>query len=126
MRVGLRCLIVDDNVQFLEAAVDLLRREGINVVGVASTASEGLHEARRLEPDISLVDIDLGGESGFDLAERLSAEPSLERSRVILISAYSAMDVADLVEASPAVGFLSKSELSGKAVRDALNGDLGR
>jgi hypothetical protein len=41
---------------------------------------------------------------------------------VILISAYSEMDYADLIAASPAVGFLSKSELSGRAVQEALNG----
>jgi hypothetical protein len=31
------------------------------------------------------------------------------------------MDYADLIAASPAVGFLSKSDLSGKAVQETLN-----
>jgi DNA-binding NarL/FixJ family response regulator len=118
--VDLSCLIVDDNAQFLEAATDLLRREGITVVGVASTIAEALQKAGELQPDVYLVDIDLGDESGFDLAERLAAAPSSKPSRVILISTYSEMDFADLITASPAIGFLSKSELSARALHDAL------
>jgi hypothetical protein len=48
--VSLRCLIVDDNARFLDAATDLLQREGIVVVGVASTIAEALkknHLVRR-------------------------------------------------------------------------------
>jgi DNA-binding NarL/FixJ family response regulator len=70
-------MIVDDNAQFLEAAAELLQREGIDVVGVASTIAEALQQAGELRPDVYLVDLDLGGESGFDLAQRLGA---VERS----------------------------------------------
>jgi CheY-like chemotaxis protein len=119
-QVDLRCLIVDDNTRFLEAATGLLRRQGIDVVGVASTIGEALQKAGELRPDVYLVDIDLGDESGFDLARRLAASPDLEPSQVILISTYAAMDVADLVAASPAAGFLSKSTLSGRALHEAL------
>ena len=42
-------------------------------------------------------------------------------SRVILTSAYAEIDFADLVEASPAIGFLSKWELSGRALHDVLD-----
>jgi DNA-binding NarL/FixJ family response regulator len=113
-------MIVDDNAQFLEAAAELLQREGIDVVGVASTIAEALQQAGELRPDVYLVDLDLGGESGFDLAQRLGAAPGLNPSRVILTSTYSEMDLADLVAASPAAGFVSKSKLSGQALREAL------
>ncbi len=119
--VSLRCLIVDDNAEFLKAAADLLQRGGITVVGAASTIAEALERAGELQPDISLVDIDLGDESGFELAQRLAAEPALE-SHVILISAYDEMDFADLIAASPAIGFLSKSKLSVNALCQALDG----
>jgi DNA-binding NarL/FixJ family response regulator len=115
--VGLRCLIVDDNAEFLRAATDALQRQGLTVVGVASNIEDALKKADEVKPDVALVDIDLGDESGLDLAFRLSP-----KSKVILISAYSEMDYADLIAASPAVGFLSKSELSGRAVQEALNG----
>jgi two-component system nitrate/nitrite response regulator NarL len=118
--MDLRCLIVDDNAQFLEAAGELLQRDGIDVVGVASTIAEALQKAGELRPDVYLVDIDLGGQSGFDLAQRLAAAPGLNPSQVILTSTYAEMDLTDLVEASPAAGFLSKSTLSGRALREAL------
>ena len=68
----LRCLIVDDNASFLDAATNLLEREGLDVVGVASTSDEALRQAEELRPDVVLVDIMLGTESGFDLARRLA------------------------------------------------------
>jgi DNA-binding NarL/FixJ family response regulator len=123
--VGLRCLIVDDNAQFLEAATDLLRRGGINVVGVAQTVADAMRKAGELHPDVTLVDIDLGEESGFELARMLATAPNLVPSQVVLTSAYDEMDFADLIAASPAVGFLSKSELSGRALLEAVNGDGG-
>src|SRR5258705_13147975 len=67
-RMPLRCLLVDDNEAFLEAAGGLLEREGLTVAGVASSTAEALQQARRLRPDVVLVDIGLGDESGFDLA----------------------------------------------------------
>jgi CheY-like chemotaxis protein len=70
----LRCLIVDDNGAFLDAARLLLEREGVTVVGVASSIAEALRQARALLPDVSLVDIGLGEESGFDLARLLTQD----------------------------------------------------
>ena len=59
-------LIVDDNPLFLEAACGLLERDGLLVVGVAATSDEALQQAEELRPEVVLVDIMLGGESGFD------------------------------------------------------------
>jgi CheY-like chemotaxis protein len=44
----LRCLIVDDNASFLEAATDLLRRQGVAVVGIASSGDEAVERVREL------------------------------------------------------------------------------
>jgi DNA-binding NarL/FixJ family response regulator len=95
----------------------------MTVVGVASNISEALAKAIELQPDISLVDIDLGDESGLDLAYQLDTTPTTASSHVILISAYSEMDYADLIAASPAIAFLSKSEISSRAVADAVTGN---
>jgi CheY-like chemotaxis protein len=116
----MRCLIVDDSPRFLEAARGLLEREGIAVVGVASNSAEALQQAERLRPDVTLVDIDLGGESGLELARRLHRAPGLAASRVILISTHAEQDYADLIAASPAVGFVSKAALSAGAIGDLL------
>jgi DNA-binding NarL/FixJ family response regulator len=120
----LRCLIVDDSPRFLDAARGLLERQGVTVVGVASTGAEAVERATELRPDVALLDIDLGGESGFDVARRLSGEATLARIRMILISTHAEQDYTDLIAASPVVGFLSKSALSAEAIR-ALIGSRG-
>jgi DNA-binding NarL/FixJ family response regulator len=116
----LRSLIVDDNRSFLGAARDLLVREGIDVVGVASTGEEALSLAQELNPDLALVDIDLGAESGFDVARQLAQLANVDGSRIVLISTHAEKDFAELIEASPAVGFLSKSDLSATKVYELL------
>jgi DNA-binding NarL/FixJ family response regulator len=118
--VSLRTLIVDDNASFLEAARDLLEREGIAVVGVASTSAEALRRSAELRPDVTLVDIYLGEESGLDLARRLSIQGDQHRSRVVLISTYAESDFPDLPSVSPAIGFVSKAELSASAIHRVL------
>lgn len=117
--MALRCQIVDDNDYFRRAVREALQREGITVVGVASTGAEALRQARDLRPDVTLVDIDLGAESGFDLARQLAAAGS-GRPRVILISGHSENEFADMIADSPAVAFLPKSGLSGTAIRAVL------
>jgi CheY-like chemotaxis protein len=114
--VALRCVIVDDNPGFLRAARALLEQEGLRVVGVASTRTEALARAADLRPDVMLLDIDLDGDSGFEVARRLVAEPGLAPGHLIMISAHGADDFADLVRAGPAIGFLGKPTLSARAV----------
>jgi two-component system, NarL family, nitrate/nitrite response regulator NarL len=118
----LRCLIVDDSPQFLAAARALLEREGIAVVGVASTCEHAKQQIEEVKPDLVLVDVDLGQESGFEVTRRIQSETSVDPSRVILISTYAEDDFADLVMASPVAGFLSKSDLSAHAIREILGG----
>jgi DNA-binding NarL/FixJ family response regulator len=113
------CLIVDDNPRFLRAARRLLEHEGIIVVGVASNTAEALRQSEDLQPDVILVDIDLGGESGFDLAARLRQD-SAHRSQVILISMRSREDYGDQIAASRTRGFVSKSALCAGAIQQLL------
>jgi len=114
-----RLLIVDDSPAFLEAARAVLENEGMTVVGVASSSHEALERIRDLRPDVALVDIDLGDESGFDVARRLAAGADPAPS-LIIISSHDGDDFEDLLEASPALGFVSKSSLSGDAIRAVL------
>jgi DNA-binding NarL/FixJ family response regulator len=118
--MALRSLIVDDNTHFLAAARDLLERQGMEVVGVASSGADAVRMTDELDPDVALVDIDLGQESGLDVARRIVAAAGQGRSRVVLISAYSENDFADLIAGSPAVGFLSKAELSAANIEQIL------
>ena len=116
-----RCVIVDDNREFLQTAREVLMREGISVVGAVTTGADARRSCRELKPDVALVDIDLGEEDGFHVARQLAGRASQEPPQVILISAYSGDDFADLIAASPAVSFLPKSDLSGAAIRGILS-----
>ena len=108
---------MDDNDHFLSAARCLLEREGLSVLGVASSSVEAVRLVGDLLPDVVLVDVDLGTESGLDLARELAAEP---RASVVLISAHSEAELADLVDLSPAVGFIPKQDLSVAAIATVL------
>jgi CheY-like chemotaxis protein len=118
-----RCLLVDDNEAFLQAATLLLEREGLTVAGVASSIAQALGQARALRPDLILVDIGLGEESGFDLARLLARDGHGGQGAgadVILISAGAEADYKELIDDSPAAGFLPKSELSVRAISQIL------
>lgn len=118
--MGLRCLIVDDSAGYVQAARAFLEQEGITVVGVASTVEAAVRRVSELCPDVTLVDIDLCGSSGVDLARRLVEECCETAGCVILISAHAEEEFADLIEACPAAGFLPKSALSADAVRAVM------
>jgi DNA-binding NarL/FixJ family response regulator len=117
----LRCLIVDDSPRFLDAARSLLECQGITVVGVASNSAEAFLRAEELRPDVTLVDVELGGESGLELARRLDGEGAVAPAPVILISTHAEQDYAELIATSPAIGFLSKAGLSADAIQKLLN-----
>ena len=117
--MAIRCLIVDDNKDFLQAASVLLEREGMSVAGVASTGADALRQVESLRPEVVLVDVFLGDESGLELAKRLDREGN---ATVILISTHAEADIAELIAGSPAAGFLPKSELSADAIRHLLDG----
>jgi DNA-binding NarL/FixJ family response regulator len=110
--MALRVVLVDDSRTFLAAASRLLAAEGLEVVGTASTGVDAFDACSDLLPDVVLVDIMLGSESGIDLARRLAEELPGGGPRVILVSTHSEEDFVDLIQASPAVGFVPKTGLS--------------
>jgi CheY-like chemotaxis protein len=121
--MAIRCLIVDDNQRFAQTARELLQEDGIDVLAVAGGGEEAVRLARELRPDLALVDIDLGAESGLDVACRLRAdEPGALADAVILISTYAQDEFGELIAASPAVGFIAKAELGA----DSIEALLGR
>jgi DNA-binding NarL/FixJ family response regulator len=119
---SLRCVIVDDSPEFLGTAMKYLARADITIVAGASTSADALKCVALMHPDVTVVDINLGAESGFDLAERLASNGP-ESSPVILISADCEQDFADLIEASPALGFVSKTDLTPEAIWRLVEGN---
>ena len=121
----IRLLIVDDNESFLEVARVLLEREGLRVAGVALTSADALRQLEALRPDVVLVDVFLGEESGLELTRRLAEDGLSDSAKVILISTHTEADLGDLIAASPAAGFVSKAELSAEAIRRIVDGSSG-
>jgi DNA-binding NarL/FixJ family response regulator len=115
--MGTRVLIVDDHEGFIASATALLEGEGLEVVGSASTTAQALVEAERLLPDVVLLDLGLGAESGIEAARELARSDRASGWTVILTSTRDHSDVADLVDGSPVAGFITKPELSAATIR---------
>ena len=118
--VRLRCLIVDDNESFLEVAAATLAGDDLDVLGTAKTSADALRQVAEQRPDVVLVDVNLGEESGFDLARKLAERFPHLAAGVVLISTRSEQDLARMIDASPVAGFVSKTQLSAKAVRELV------
>ena len=116
--MALRCLIVDDNEAFLASATRLLEAQGIEIVACTRSGEEALGLAATLTPDVVLVDVQLGREDGLELAHRLQTQA--DATRVILISTHSGDELSELIDASPAIGFLPKTRLSAAAIAELL------
>src|SRR5687768_5011767 len=86
--VSLRCLIVDDNPRFGDEARGLLEHEGVSVVGVAASGDDAVRLTEAFGPDLALVDISLGAESGFDVARRLVDSSNGEPPAIIFVSTH--------------------------------------
>ena len=113
----MHCLLIDDSAEVLDALRRLLESEGLVVVAQATSGADGLRHAREFEPDVILLDVDLGEENGFDVA-RLLSEAGVS-SAVILISAHP--EYGEFASSTPAVGFLSKGALSRAAIESVLS-----
>jgi CheY-like chemotaxis protein len=117
--MAFRCLLIDDSARFRASARALLEREGVEVV-LASNGTEATRRLREARPDVVLLDIDLGEESGIDLAHTLHEGSPPDAPRIILISTHAEKDFEELIEASPALGFLPKTSLSTGAIQELL------
>ena len=117
----LRCVIVDDDEAFVKVAQAVLERDGVTVAGAGSNCAEAVERAQALRPDVVLIDIRLGQESGFDVARRLADNG--QAAALIMISTHAEADYADLITESPAAGFVPKAQLSGAAIRRVLGMD---
>ena len=118
MLVPLSCLIVDDSEEFLASATRLLSLQGVRVVGQASSGSEALRLAEMLNPDVALVDVELGDEDGIELARRLTSCGL--STHVVLISLRDHDELTELMKGSGAGGFLRKDTLGAQAITDLI------
>ena len=114
-------LIVDDHPSFRATARMLLESDGWTVVGEAEDGEQGLQAARELRPDLVLLDVNLPGIDGFEVAARLTAAANgMASPAVVLVSSRDAKDFGPMVAGCGACGFLSKADLSGEALRELV------
>jgi DNA-binding NarL/FixJ family response regulator len=107
-------LIVDDHPGFRSAARQLLQQHGYEVVGEVGDGESALDAVPTLRPDVVLLDVQLPGIDGFEVASRLPEDVA-----VVMVSSRDAADFGRLVERAD--GFIPKHELSGPALDAALN-----
>ena len=111
-------LIVDDHDAFRTRARRMLEADGYDVVGEAADGAAGLDAARRLEPDVVLLDLQLPDTSGFAVASQLAGTP--RAPAVVITSTRDDTDFAAMARGSGARGFVSKADLSGPALERLL------
>lgn len=114
-----RILIVDDHPTFRSSARLLLESEGFEVVGEAEDGDSAIAQTTALAPDVVLLDVQLPGLDGFEVASRVTHRAGAPA--VILISSRDGSDYGPLVSASGARGFVAKADLSGESLRALLD-----
>ena len=121
---GRTVLVVDDHDGFRAAARALLESEGFQVVGEAAAGAAAIAEATRLAPHVILLDVGLPDIDGFEVARQLAAG-SAPTPTVVLVSARGRASYARRLARTPALRFLSKSELTGPALTSMLGSGAG-
>jgi DNA-binding NarL/FixJ family response regulator len=114
--VSTSVLIVDDHPSFRAGARRMLEASGYAVVGEAADGEAALDAVRELDPDLVLLDVQLPGIDGFEVAARL--ERAGATPTIVLTSSRDRADFGDALAESPARGFIAKGELSGAALAE--------
>jgi CheY-like chemotaxis protein len=87
-RRSLKVLVVEDNLDTVHSLTRLLKDDG-HRVDFAINGYVAVAIARKLQPDVVLLDLGLPGLDGFDVCTRIKSEPGLEQVRVIAVTAYA-------------------------------------
>jgi DNA-binding NarL/FixJ family response regulator len=110
-----RVLLADDHALFRAGIASLLRAWGLDVVGHASDGNEAVEQARRLRPDLVLMDVTMPHCDGIEATRRLKEE--VPGTRVVMVTV--ADDDDSLFEAI-------KSGAEGYLLKDMTEAELGR
>jgi DNA-binding NarL/FixJ family response regulator len=110
--------IVDDHRSFRDAARRVLESAGFTVVGEAADGESALAAIPALHPDVVLLDVQLPGIDGFEVAARLTGNGNAPA--VVMTSSREGADFGPLVAESGARGFIHKADLSGPAIDAVL------
>lgn len=111
-------LIVDDHPSFRITARALLEAEGFEVVGEAADGEGAIEAAKRLKPDLMLLDVQLPDMDGFAVSEELCRNGW--SPAIVLTSSRDLSDFGSLVATCGARGFVPKAELSAETLATLL------
>jgi DNA-binding NarL/FixJ family response regulator len=114
MAVATKLLIVDDHPGFRQFARLMLAAEGFEVTGAVSDGECVLGAVLEQHPDVVLLDVQLPGIDGFEVADQLAATAS--PPKVVLTSSRSASDYGTRLTRAPARGFIPKQDVSGATI----------
>jgi PAS domain S-box-containing protein len=104
---SVRLLIVDDNVDAADAIGTLLSLNGYDVA-TAHDPDEAMERASTFDPDVILLDIGLPGMTGYELAQKLHADPATSRAKLIAITGYGQPGDTEQASAAGFAGYLVK------------------
>jgi len=121
-----KILIVDDHPIVRHGLAQLINDvEGLSVCGSAASPTEAMESLTRTEPDLVIVDLSLGDESGLELVKKLHGEsPDLP---VLVLSMHDEAYYADRVLRAGAMGYIMKQEAAGQmisAIHQVLSGKV--
>src|SRR5262245_35337925 len=86
-----RVLVIDDDLDGMQTLATLLRHMG-HEVEFAINGDAGLQAARRMQPEFVLLDLNMPGTDGFEVARRLNADRAIPTPRIIAITGHSGDD----------------------------------
>jgi DNA-binding NarL/FixJ family response regulator len=105
----IRVVLADDQALVRAGFRALLDAEdGIEVVGEAADGAEALSLARRLVPDLVLMDIRMPGMDGLEATRRISQDPALREVKVVVLTTFQLDEYVFEALRSGASGFLVK------------------
>jgi CheY-like chemotaxis protein len=114
-----KVLLAEDNVLLSKVSMAALRRTGLNVV-LAVDGEEALLKARAEAPDLILLDVIMPKMQGFEVLERLRADPATASIPVAMLSNLGqAEDVQQALKAGAQAYFI-KSELKGNQLAERV------
>lgn len=106
---SMRILVADDNVLVRSGIAEILSDRAWEVCGEASNGTEALEKARRLKPDVVLLDVSMPGTNGLEIAGLIRKE--LPGVRIVMVSQHALDQLLDKAHRHLADGLVDKARL---------------